>query len=287
MTPREELTDLLARLGADAREVLSKLTHDLASDLPGSRTELISVVNQLGEPQVHQLLAIAQAMALPVEESINPDSSVVTLAFAGEFRARLQAHHGTHTTPMDRLSFENAFLAASRAAGRATQEAPSRTTRFFDATVDREHTALKFEGAKSMKADRLHISKLSEAAWIQDMRSARKRRDMTMGLLDDFLAAVRRMFVLRFYQFDPAPHYELVEIPVDYFALVRQLPLSEFASDAPRLKIADDTGPIMEFHLDRSDSKITVGKIEKSRCTVHGEWRLTGIGRTPSAPVAQ
>ncbi|MCA1704523.1 MAG: hypothetical protein LC808_15185, partial [Actinobacteria bacterium] len=185
-----------------------------------------------------------------------------------EFRARLQAHHATHTTPMDRLSFENAFLAASRAAGRATDEAPSRTTRFFDATVNGEQTALKTEGAKSMRFDKLHISKLSEAAWIQDMRSGRKRRDKTMEFLEEFLTAVDRIFILRYYQADPAPHYELVEVPTSHFELVKSVPVSQFNADAPRIEIVDAEGRIMEFRLDRSDSKITISKIEKGRCIV-------------------
>lgn len=253
---------------------------DLASDGSGARSDLFAVVHELDDQKVHRLRAVARAMALPIEERINANSEVITSEFAAEFRARLQAHHATHTTPMDRLSFENAFLAASRAAKRTTAEAPSRTTRFFDATVDGERTALKTEGAKSMKADKLHVSKLSEAAWIQDMRSGRRRRDKTMDFLDEFLAAVDRIFVLRYYQADPAPHYELVEIPTAHFELVKSVPVSEFHNDAPRIKIEDADGSTMEFRLDRSDSKITIGKIEKRRCIVHGDWRLTGVSPT-------
>jgi hypothetical protein len=252
-----------------------------------ARSRLLGVLDALGDQQIEQLLSVARAMALPIDETLDPASATVTLEFAAEFRARLQAHHATHTTPMDRLSFENAFLAASRAAGRRTDEAPSRTTRFFDATIDGEQTALKTEGAKSMRADRLHISKLSEAAWIQDMRSARTRREKTMEFLDDFLGAVDRIFVLRYYQSDPAPHYELVEIPTSHFALLKDVPLASFDSDAPRITIADRAGPILEFRIDRSDSKITIAKIVKSRCVVHGDWRLTGLASTADAPARE
>lgn len=180
MTAREELTHLVGRLGDDERKLVQLLAEDLASDASGARSDLFAVVHELADRQVQQLLGVARVMALPIEEAIDPASTVVTPNFAAEFR------------------------------GRATAVAPSRTTRFFDASVDGEQTALKTEGAKSMKADRLHISKLSEAAWIQDMRSGRTRREKTM---DEFLAAVARIFVLRYYQADTAPHYELVEIP--------------------------------------------------------------------------
>src|SRR5689334_16275343 len=143
--------------------------------MSAARSNLVAMLELLDAHQIEQILRVARIMALPIDERIDPQSDTVTADFAAEFRARLQAHHATHTTPMDRLSFENAFLASSRATGRTTTEAPSRTTRFYDATIDGEHTALKTEGAKSMRADRLHISKLSEAAWIQDMRSARTR----------------------------------------------------------------------------------------------------------------
>jgi hypothetical protein len=175
------------------------------------------------------------------------------------------------------IAFESAFLSASRAAGRSTTEAPSRTTRFYDVTVDGVQIALKTEGAMSMKTDRLHISKLSEAAWIQDMRSARRRHEKTLGFIDDFLAAVGRIFVLRYYISDPAPHYELVEIPVEHFVLIRQLAVAEFDSDAPKIQMRDEIGDIMIFRIDRSDSKITIANIQKARCIVHGTWRLAGM----------
>jgi hypothetical protein len=213
-------------------------------------------------------------MAQPIDESINSTSKLLRPGFVSEFRARLQAHHATHTTPMDRLGFENAFLSACRSAGLDAIEAPSRTTRFYDATIAGERFALKTEGSKAMKSDRLHISKLSEAAWIQDMRSARMRYDKTMAFIDEFLSAVDRMFVLRFYRASPTPHYELVEIPIVYFERVKDLDVADFDSDAPRVSISDSKGYLMEFRVDRSDSKITIGKIEKSRCVVHAEWRL-------------
>lgn len=237
--------------------------------------ELRELIERLDPEQVGRLLDVARVMARPIEETLNAESALMVPDFVAEFRARLQAHHATHTTPMDRLGFENAFLAASRAAGVETEDAPSRTTRFFDATVGEDQVALKTEGAKDMQADYLHISKLSEAAWIQDMRSARKRYERTMALVDEFLAAVQRIYLLRYYRSSPTPHYELVEIPVAHFERIKEAKVSEFASDAPRIQVADEQGPIMRFVIDRSDSKITVRKIAKSRCIVHGEWRLS------------
>jgi hypothetical protein len=275
VSPSEELERLLPKLGSEQRHLVEKLAAELSTGDAGARADLFAVVHRLDDQQVAKLLDVARVMAQPIEERINADSEVLRPEFVAEFRARLQAHHATHTTQMDRLGFENAFLSASRAAGLDAAEAPSRTTRFYDATISGEQVALKTEGAKSLKADKLHISKLSEAAWIQDMRSARKRYERSMELMDSFLTAVDRIFVLRYYQASPVPHYELVEIPVRHFERIKELAVSDFDSDAPRIMISDDEGEIMEFRLDRSDSKITIGKINKSRCVVHAEWRLT------------
>lgn len=277
MTAREELDHLIGRLEGTDRQLVQRLAEDLASDDSGSRSDLFAVVHDLGDQQVQQLLGVARVMALPIDEEIKATSDLVSQEFAAEFRARLQAHHATHTTPMDRLSFENAFMAASRAAGRTTVEAPSRTTRFYDVTVDGEFVALKTEGAKSMKADWLHISKLSEAAWIQDMRSGTKRRAKTLEFVGELLRSVDRIVVLRYYRDDTAPSYELVEVPVKAFSLLSKVPASEFDADSPRIMLSDSAGDIMQFRLDRSDSKITVSKIQKSRCIVHAKWRLAGL----------
>src|SRR4029077_18475908 len=185
------------------------------------RDDLMAVVAELDDEQVARLVDFARVMAQPIDEVLNPDSDVMVPAFATEFRARLQAHHAEHTTKMDRLGFEGAFLAASRAAGFATEAAPTGTTRFYDAKVDGMQGALKTEGPKKMSRDFLHVSKLSEAAWIQDMRSARPRYKRTMEFVDEFLAAVDRFFTLRYYQADPMPHYELVEIPVGHFERIK------------------------------------------------------------------
>lgn len=276
MSPDEGLQQLIERLGREELNLVRGLASDLLSGDLGSRTDLFSLVQELDDEQVAKLLDVARVMAQPIQENLNPKSSLMTPGFVAEFRARLQAHHATHTTPMDRLGFENAFLAASRAAGLKTLDAPSRTTRFFDATVDGKQVALKTEGAKAMKPDYLHISKLSEAAWVQDMRSARTRHEKAMAFIDEFLAAVQQIFVLRYYRSSATPRYELVEVPVALFEQIKNATVADFDSDAPRIEVADDKGPIMVFAIDRSDSKITVRKLVKARCVVHGEWQLSG-----------
>lgn len=277
MSPKEEIGELAKRLDRGALALLALQAQRLLAEPEGTHADLLGMLEQLDDEQISRVLEVARAMARPIEEYLDPSHGLVTPEFAREMRSRLQAHHATHDTALDRLGFENAFLAASRAAGRMTEPAPSKTTRFWDALVDDAHVALKTEGALSMKADFLHISKLSEAAWIQDMRSARTRREKTFELVSAFLEIVDAVYVLRSYAKESAPHYELVEIPVDHFRKVLDVPVAAFDSDAPKMMIEDDLGPIMEFRLDRSDSKVTVAKISKARCKLHAEWRLVGL----------
>ncbi|MGW6059180.1 hypothetical protein [Streptomyces sp. NPDC055189] len=231
------------------------------------------------EPQLRQIRNIVDAMLRPVTESINPESNLVSHLFSAEFKARLQAHHGTHTTPLDRLAFENALAASCGVEGMVVELAPSKTTRFWDLRVDGDQFSAKSTSAKGIKLHELHTSKLSEGAWIQDCRSARMRYDGTMKLFDEFLAAVQRWIVLRAFKLRSDPGtlvYELVEVPMSLVAAVKDLGVQDFSSDSPRIDVHDEAGLTLQLVLDRSDSKVTIQKIPKQRCIVHGTWKLEG-----------
>lgn len=69
--------------------------------------------------------------------------------------------------------------------------------------------------------------------------------------------------------------YELVEIPTRLLAPILDAPLSAFSSEGSNIGIPLG---VEEFDLvvtlDRSDAKITLKQIRKSRCIVHGTWQL-------------
>ncbi|MFH8488630.1 hypothetical protein [Streptomyces longisporoflavus] len=238
-----------------------------------------SLLGTCDEAQLRQIRNIVDSMLRPIDEFIDPQSNLVSHAFSAEFKARLQAHHGTHTTPLDRLAFENALAASCRVEGMDVELAPSKTTRFWDLRVNGDQISAKSTSAKGIKLHELHTSKLSEAAWIQDCRSARMRYDGTMKLFEEFLGAVQRWIVLRAFKLRSAPGtlvYELVEIPMALVSAVRGLGVQDFSSDAPRIDVRDERGMTLQLVLDRSDSKVTIQKIPKDRCIVHGTWKLTG-----------
>jgi Type II site-specific deoxyribonuclease len=240
-----------------------------------AREDLLAVIQQMTDAQVGQLRNIAAAMMRPVDEQLLPGSDVAGQRFAEEFRARLQAHHGTHATAMDRLSFENALMTSLASEGHTVEPAPGATTRFWDVRVDGSPVSVKSTAAKGLRHDLIHIPKLCEAAWIRDCRSASARQQKTVELFTDFLAVVRRWFLLRAFTLPDGFRYELVEIPVSAFRSILTLPKDTFNSDAPRIDVPDSDGVrLFQLRLDRSDAKVTIALLRRDICAIHGEWYL-------------
>lgn len=271
---REELIQNIDRLDDHQTHLLQQVVAHIGGSI--DTQDAYGLIAQCTEAQLRQIRNIVKSMLRPITEIINPDSNLIGDAFSAEFKARLQAHHGTHATALDRLAFENALAASCMAEGMTVEMAPSRTTRFWDLRVNGAQFSAKSTNASNIKPYELHISKLSEAAWIQDCRSARMRYERTMALFGEFLEAVQRWIVLRAYTLknDPAQIYELVEIPMSLFATVEDLSVQDFTSDAPRVDVRDEHGLALQLCLDRSDSKITIKKVPKDRCIVHGTWKL-------------
>ena len=93
----------------------------------------------------------------------------------------VSAHHGTTTEPLGQKSFEAVFRNACEALDWPTDPPGSATRRFVDMAVTpadgtMRRLSLKSTAAKNLRERTAHISKLTEAAWIQDARSARARR---------------------------------------------------------------------------------------------------------------
>ncbi len=134
--------------------------------------------------------------------------------------------------------------------------------------------ALKGSAAKDIKEDRVHISKLCEAAWIQDVRGSIQRAEAAKNQIRMYINVVDRIYQLRVIPNAQQWIYQLVEIPVSLFEPILHLDRNLFAPDGPRIEVTDSHGLCMVFILDRSDSKITIGRIPIGRCITHGRWSL-------------
>jgi hypothetical protein len=223
-----------------------------------------------------------RAMAAPVEQWLDPVSWLTIAPWADAFAVRLRAHHALNPEPLSTTAFEAAFNAASRVAGWQVEPAESATHRFSDTAVARpgeppRRISLKASAARDLRRGSVHISKLTEAAWIQDARTQSDRRAKLVELFADYRSETDSIVMLRCFRDGPpdAVAYELVEIPTAVFASVEDLSVA----DAQASTIAIPPGsavPDARIRIDRSDAKITVTGIAISVCTVHGRWTVTG-----------
>ena len=199
------------------------------------------------------------------------------------FGLMISAHHGFTVDALGLSSFETAFRNTCEAVDWSIGLPDSATQRFWDLTVDasdgrERRLSLKSTAAQRLSETTAHISKLTEGAWIQDVRSARTRREHTISLFEEYRAAVDAIVMLRAFRVGKTqmPHrYQLIEIPTAIFESLADASVSAFDADGPTIDCSYGGNPTAaRVSLDRSDAKITVKQIQLSVCEVHAEWQL-------------
>ena len=224
------------------------------------------------------------SLSSPPQATVNPQTTWITESddWVEYFSLALSVHHGTTTEPLGLTGFEIVFCNACEAVGWEYEKPASATHRFVDLMIRRDKETERKLSLKSTAAQRLsrttvHISKLTEAAWIQDMRSSRERRKRTVDLFREYMAAVDAIMMLRaFRKPNEIPErYQLIEIPTSIFRSIQEVPLSAFAADGPTVDCCYRGNEVAaRVSLDRSDAKVTVKQIALEACAVHAEWDL-------------
>lgn len=224
--------------------------------------------NQTEQRNLDELLA---SMRAPCIEIFN-GTPLLSAGFANEFRASVSIHHYYLKATLGTNFFEAAFKRAAVAAGHHVQVAPD-GCRFWDVELDGLKLSLKSSAAVSMRESKLHISKLCEAAWIQDVRGAQAREEATKRLFAEYVTLVDSIIQLRYLH--KSCTYELVQIPSALLGQVAQVPRAKFAPDGPSIGIpVGQSPPDFTLKLDRSDAKVTLANINKDACRVLGSWTL-------------
>lgn len=227
---------------------------------------------KVSRAEERRLEEFLRALRIPCRVARNESSWFATPAFEEEFRSKLLTHHSFIGSPLFQESFESALVTSCNMSGLEV-ECATGGQRFWDASINGRHISLKSTKARNLRREVLHISKLTEAAWIQDCRTARRRREETLELFDEYCSQVQAILQLRY--FAGGNMYELVEIPVGLFAQVSEVSQHLFAADGPAINIpAGKDPPDFTLRLDRSDAKITIANINKQLCTVHCTWFL-------------
>ncbi len=249
------------------------------------RDALKARIDGLSETAIRFVARMVDSLSSPPAANTSEPNTWIsgTPDWVEYFGLALSVHHGTTVDALGLNGFETAFGNACESVNWKTEWAESMTHRFSDLTVTdnedkRRRLSLKSTAAQRLSPRTIHISKLTEAAWIQDIRSARERRTRTLALFQEYMDAVDSIMILRaFRQLNKIPErYQLVEIPTVIFESLRDTTLSQFNSDGPRVDCSFGGHPsAARVSLDRSDAKITVSGIMLDVCSVHAEWELS------------
>ena len=178
-------------------------------------------------------------------------------------------------------AFETVFRNACESVNWVLDPPGSATRRFVDLEVTPKRgsvrrLSLKSTAAQIVSASTAHISKLTEAAWIQDARTPKDRQSRLQKLFADYHRAVDSIVMLRVFRRDGIPHrYQLIEIPTSLFSSIQDAPLEAFHSDAPIVSCEVDGETAAVVAVDRSDAKVAIRRIRLTNCVVHAEWTKT------------
>lgn len=251
------------------------------STLNDSRTSLHAKIDALGLQEVAVVNEFVDALLVPVEAKLLSGSWLTTTEWAEAFLARLRAHHALSREPLSTTQFEAAFENACEAARWTVESSTSATQRFFDTTItlpgsSPKRLSLKASSAKDMSRSFVHISKLTEAAWIQDVRKQADRRDRIVELFQQYRSATDGIIMLRGFKSVAGVFYELLEIPTTLFKSIDSLEVETAQKSTIPVPPTKTSKPDLKIRIDRSDSKITLTQIQLSVCAVHGQWTLAG-----------
>ena len=249
------------------------------------REDLKARIDELSDTAIRFVTRMVESLSSPPTSTIRDPSAWISRSpdWIEYFGLALSVHHGTTIEALGLSGFEAAFGNACESVGWEVERAGSMTQRFSDLTVTdnanrSRKLSLKSTAALKISKNSAHISKLTEAAWIQDTRSARVRRRLTLELFREFTKAVDSIMMLRaFRRKNEIPErYQLVEIPTAIFNSLQNSTQTQLNSDGPRVYCSyDGQENAAEVVLDRSDAKITIRNINLDVCSVHAEWELS------------
>ena len=245
-----------------------------------TRNELKKKLDELSDTKIEFVAKVVHSLENPPNTKIHTPATWITASrpWMEYFGLALSVHHSATTQPLKETAFEQVFRNACENAEWDLEPPGSATQRFIDLTVSNgrhwtRKLSLKSTAAKSIRERSAHISKLTEAAWIQDTRRPRDRRQRFIELFREYRAAVDAIVMLRAFHTNDVPNrYQLIEIPATIFESIDTEPLTSFESEAPKITCTTNGRTAAVVAVDRSDAKLTVRSIQLSACTVHAEW---------------
>ena len=242
--------------------------------------ELKAKLDEFSPAKIRFIANVVDSLANPPRADIQQRGTWITGSpdWIEYFGLALSVHHGATSEPLGLTAFETVFRNACQSANWTLAPPGSLTQRFVDLEVtpgtdSTRRLSLKSTAAQKILETSVHISKLTEAAWIQDARTPNDRRRRMLALFRDYQQAVDAIIMLRAFRKEGAPNrYQLLEIPTALFASIEEASLEAFQRDAPLIECRSGGKTVAVVAVDRSDAKITVRNILLSACIVHAEW---------------
>ena len=244
--------------------------------------ELVRIVSRLPVGRVKMLTAIAASLSNDVEQTINPESDLVTGDFAQAFAGRLLIQHALTASVMKKKRFEYALLQTAHAVDYVATLTRSSTNPGEDIRINDITYSLKTEAAKSIHPAKITISKFQEARWIRDCQTPADFAEGTRRHVGRHLDQYERILMLRVFRLSEESmsgkrvRYDLIEIPLSVLRRVLHLPDEAFAeksgSGSSSADVKDEGRRLFRLSLDGSVEKVTIRSLLVEACLKHGSW---------------
>jgi len=248
---------------------------------PRSEATLENLISALSPERRALLKEIVEALSREVRANINPRSDICSPAFALEFQDRLTFYHARHDEPLNKKTFEYAFVKASRVAGRTAVIDDSPVNPGTDVIVDGTSYSLKTEASQGISRAHITISKLMEARWIRECRTGQDFIRGVKARVQEHLRQYERILMLRAFTItDPSRgfEYHLIEIPLDVLLQIASLKAGDFSprtsNGSSHADVYKNEKKLFSLRLDGSVEKITISNLNAANCIFHGSWKL-------------
>lgn len=248
-----------------------------------ARVDRLAVaLRELTEQQLNLMDAVVTQFRRPfLRIERLPESDIVDDRLLRDFGDVLRIHHCFSRESLSKDRFEYALEKTLLLCGKRAELATSRTNRGHDITIEGVPCSLKTQGDKSIKEDKLHISKfmeLGKGRWPKTASGLGALRDMFL----EHMRAYDRIFTLRCLSKKPERwRYELVEIPKALLEEAAQgkLEIQRKTRQETRpgyCRVKDRAGALKyELYFDAgSERKLQVRHLRKDLCIVHAQWEF-------------
>ena len=258
----------------------------MATDIEQRVARLSKALLQLRASQLSWIEAVVNQLGRPSKFERWPGSDVVTPCVLGDFGDALRIHHCFSAEPFSKDKFEYALERVLNLCGISAQRVDSRTNPGHDITIVKQRFSLKTQADKSLKRERIHISKfmeLGKGVWTNQEADYIQLRERFFEHLSryDRIMTLRRLAGSAKH---PKWEYELVEIPKALLLQARdgrlEVKRTKQVGAAPAYYRVEEPGEdytVEKFSLyfdGGGERKLQIKDLDKRLCQVHATWQF-------------